>query len=226
MAFRGVAADGGHLGVRRERGGVSLDADLLRRGGGGLFAVPREHDRANLRRVQGGEGGAARFPDPVDERGADGDGSVGGPDLADDGARGYGRRRQRRAADEFTGSHAPAGAGDRAGDALAWGIRKPLDGQEAGAFELAGADDPGGEGMRGRRLQGLQGAQGASAVGVRREDFQGRHLRDAGGQRARLVEADAVHVGQAFHGGAAAEEDALAGAGGDGREDRGGHGED
>ena len=78
---------------------------------------------------------------------------------------------------------------------MAGGIRKPLDGQEAGAFELAGADDPGGEGVRGRRFQGLQGAQGASAVGVRGEDFQGRHLRDSGGQRTRLVEADAVHVG-------------------------------
>ena len=176
--------------------------------------------------MQGGEGGAARFPDPVDERGADGDGPVRGPDLADDGARGYGRRRQRRAADEFLGADAPACAGDRAGDALAGRIRKPLDGQEAGPFELAGADDAGGEGMRGRGLQGLQGAQGTPAVGVRREDFQGRHLRDAGGQRAGLIEADAVHVGQSFHGGAAAEEDALPGAGGDGREDRRRNGED
>ena len=86
---------------------------------------------------------------------------------------------------------------------------------EHGAFGLAGLDDADGERVRRVGLDREQGVEGAASVGTGREDLQGGDGGLSGGQRPRLVEADAVDIGEPLDGGAAAEEDAMAGAAGD-----------
>ena len=118
-AFGREASDRGHLGVGREGGAVGLDADLTGGHGGGLLAVPRQHHRADLAGVQGGEGGGAARADLVHQGRAHGDGSVGGPDFADDGAGRYGGAGDLLRPGELAGADAPAGTVEGAGDALA-----------------------------------------------------------------------------------------------------------
>ena len=108
MTFGGEPADGGHFGVRSEGSGVALHSDLLCSHRGGLFAVSRQHQGADASGMQRGEGGGAFRADAVNEGGANGDGAVRRPYLADNGSSGNPSPGEFVASGEFTGADTPA----------------------------------------------------------------------------------------------------------------------
>lgn len=226
-ALTGPGGDGGHFLFRAEFGADFVEVEMALEVIGRGMAVAGEGDGMESVCAEIGDNLAGLGSDIVAEEEASDEGSVAEPDFG--GARlgrgRFGRVRVGTFEDKVATSEAEIEVVEAGGGALAGHGFEVVDGRGLEAETFAVADDGAGEGMGGEAFD-AEGEAGDVRFAAGRKAFDGIDAQFAGGEGAGLVHGDDIDVGEFFDGRSTAEEDAMAGAVGDGGEDGGRDGED